>query len=119
MKNLSNRNMCNINRNLCKIRRIAGRLAFLVATVCLVQQAAAGPQVTDVRIGVYPGKTRVVLDVSATVDFRTFTLPKPVPCGYRYVGSDMVAPDAESATGRTDHRNAFRLVQARFVAGGP
>ena len=77
MKNLSNRNMCNINRNLCKIRRIAGRLAFLVATVCLVQQAAAGPQVTDVRIGVYPGKTRVVLDVSATVDFRTFTLPKP------------------------------------------
>ena len=77
MKNLSNRNMCSINRNFCKIRRIAGRLAFLVATVCLVQQAAAGPQVTDVRIGVYPGKTRVVLDVSATVDFRTFTLPKP------------------------------------------
>ena len=77
MKNLSNRNMCNINRNLCKIRRIAGRLTFLVATVCLVQQASAGPQVTDVRIGVYPGKTRVVLDVSATVDFRTFTLPKP------------------------------------------
>ena len=77
MKNLSNRNMCNINRNLCKISRIFGRLAFLVATVCLVQQAAAGPQVTDVRIGVYPGKTRVVLDVSATVDFRTFTLPKP------------------------------------------
>ena len=60
--------MCNINRNLCKISRIFGRLAFLVATVCLVQQAAAGPQVTDVRIGVYPGKTRVVLDVSATVD---------------------------------------------------
>ena len=77
MKNLSNRNMCNINRNLCKIRRIAARLAFLVATVCLVQQAAAGPQVTDVRIGVYPSKTRVVLDVSAAVDFRTFTLPKP------------------------------------------
>ena len=77
MKNLSNRNMCNINRNLCKIRRIAGRLAFLVATFCLVQQAAAGPQVTDVRIGVYPSKTRVVLDVSASVDFRTFTLPKP------------------------------------------
>ena len=77
MKNLSNRNMCNINRNLCKIRRIAGRLAFLVATVCLAQQAAAGPQVTDVRIGVYPGKTRVVFDVSATVDFRTFILPKP------------------------------------------
>ncbi|HCH57164.1 MAG TPA: N-acetylmuramoyl-L-alanine amidase [Rhodospirillaceae bacterium] len=69
--------MCNINRNLCKIRRIAARLAFLVATVCLVQQAAAGPQVTDVRIGVYPSKTRVVLDVSASVDFRTFTLPKP------------------------------------------
>ena len=50
---------CSINRNFCKIRRIAGRLAFLI-TVCLVQQAAAGPQVTDVRIGVYPGKTRVV-----------------------------------------------------------
>ena len=77
MKNLSNRNMCNINRKLCKIRCIAGRLAFLVATVCLMQPAAAGPQVTDVRIGVYPGKTRVVLDVSATVDFRTFTLPNP------------------------------------------
>ena len=94
MKNLSNRNMCNINRNF-QDQTLA---VVVVATVCLVQQAAAGPQVTDVRIGVYPGKTRVSLDVSATVDFRTFTLPKPYR-GYRYVGSDMVAENGESATG--------------------
>ncbi|MGB0629547.1 MAG: N-acetylmuramoyl-L-alanine amidase [Alphaproteobacteria bacterium] len=49
----------------------------MVATVCLVQTAVAAPQVTGVRIGVYPSKTRVVLDVTSTVSFRTFTLPRP------------------------------------------
>ena len=62
---------------MCKFRPIIGRLAILVVAVCLVQTADAAPQVTDVRLGVYPSKTRVVLDVTGSVAFRTFTLPSP------------------------------------------
>ena len=83
--------MCNINCNLSKISRIFGRLALLVATVCLIQQAAAGPQVTDVRIGVYPGKTRWFWTCRRRWIFANFHPAQTVPCGCRYVGSDMVA----------------------------
>lgn len=64
-------------RNMCKIRAIIGNLAILAGIVCLVQTAVAAPQVTGVRVGVYPSKTRVVLDVTSKVNFRTFTLPRP------------------------------------------
>tara|TARA_R110002126_G_scaffold7828_66_gene38033 strand:+ start:1293 stop:2495 length:1203 start_codon:yes stop_codon:yes gene_type:complete len=39
--------------------------------------AAAAPQVTGVRVGVYPAKTRIVLDVSGAVKYSSFILPKP------------------------------------------
>ncbi|CAN0476286.1 unnamed protein product, partial [Discosporangium mesarthrocarpum] len=38
---------------------------------------AATPQVTGVRVGVYPGKTRIVLDVDRSVKFTSFVLPQP------------------------------------------
>lgn len=38
---------------------------------------AAAPQVTDVRVGVYPGKTRIVLDVDRSVKFNSFVLQQP------------------------------------------
>ena len=62
---------------MCKLGAIFGRLAVVVLAVCLVQTAVAAPQVTGVRLGVYPSKTRVVLDVTGSVTFRTFALPSP------------------------------------------
>ena len=53
---------------------------LLISLICLVytaEVAIAAPQVSGARIGVYPSKTRVVLDVSSRVSFRTFTLPAP------------------------------------------
>ncbi len=38
---------------------------------------ATAPQVQGVRIGVYATKTRLVLDLDGTVEFRTFSLPNP------------------------------------------
>ena len=53
-------------------------LAFVVLFGLLPALAsAAAPQVTDVRLGVYSGKTRIVLDLTGTVDFKTFPLPEP------------------------------------------
>jgi N-acetylmuramoyl-L-alanine amidase len=60
-----------------RIRSVFGRLGLVMALVCFGTAVAAAPQVTDVRVGVYPAKTRIVLDVSGTVTFRTFILPKP------------------------------------------
>lgn len=39
--------------------------------------AEAAPQVTGVRVGVYPAKTRIVFDVSGAVKFSSFILPQP------------------------------------------
>lgn len=47
-------------------------LAFLPSLV-----AAASPQVTGVRLGVYSGKTRIVLDLTGALSFKTFSLPNP------------------------------------------
>jgi N-acetylmuramoyl-L-alanine amidase len=38
---------------------------------------AAAPVVKDVRLGVHPGKTRLVLDLSRATEFSTFTLANP------------------------------------------
>lgn len=46
-------------------------------TVGLAGPAVAGPAVTGVRIGHGPAKTRFVLDISAPVGFKTFTLGNP------------------------------------------
>lgn len=54
-------------------------LALAVLFPLMVETAAwaAAPQVTGVRVGVYPGKTRVVLDLTGVVDFKPFLLPEP------------------------------------------
>ena len=62
---------------MCDNRANLGLLITLIYLLCMVQVALAAPQVSGARIGVYPGKTRVVLDVSSTVSFRVFTLPEP------------------------------------------
>ena len=60
---------------MCKLQTLIrgfGRAAvaiLAVATVLYVVPAAAAPQVTGVRVGVYPAKTRIVLDVSGSVKF--------------------------------------------------
>lgn len=64
-----------IRRNL--IRGIGLALAVLLPVLADSAATAASPQVTGVRIGVYATKTRVVLDMSGTVDFKTFSLPSP------------------------------------------
>lgn len=38
---------------------------------------AASPQVTGVRLGVYAAKTRIVLDLTGTIEFSSFSLPNP------------------------------------------
>jgi N-acetylmuramoyl-L-alanine amidase len=52
-------------------------LATLIAPVWQPVALAAAPQVTGVRVGVYPAKTRIVLDVSSAVKFSAFILPEP------------------------------------------
>ena len=39
--------------------------------------ALAVPQVTSLRVGVYPSKTRVVIELTGPIKFRTFMLPRP------------------------------------------
>jgi N-acetylmuramoyl-L-alanine amidase len=63
-------------------RRHANRVfGLLAAALCAVfvhaAALAAPPQVTGVRLGVHPAKTRVVVDIGATIEFQAFTLPNP------------------------------------------
>src|SRR4051794_16926746 len=54
---------------------------MILAVLCLVAtsawSASARPTVIDVRLGVHPDKTRFVMEVTDTIDFRVFTLPDP------------------------------------------
>src|SRR3954466_7997012 len=54
---------------------------MILAVLCLVAASAwpAGgrPTVVDVRLGVHPDKTRFVMEVTDSIDFRVFTLPDP------------------------------------------
>lgn len=52
-------------------------VAAVGVTVSPAVSIAATPQVTGVRVGVYPGKTRIVLDVDRSVKFTSFVLPQP------------------------------------------
>ena len=52
-------------------------LARLIATIALllaVIQPVWAADISDVRIGVHPGKTRLVVEVSDKVPYRVFTL---------------------------------------------
>ncbi len=63
--------MCQLYRILC----LAG-LVFAAAAMPF-QAAAAQPVATGVRIGVHPSATRFVIDLSAAVEYRIFTLSDP------------------------------------------
>ncbi len=63
--------MCQLYRILC----LAG-LVFAAAAM-LFQAAAVQPVATGVRIGVHPSATRFVIDLSAAVEYRVFTLSDP------------------------------------------
>lgn len=52
-------------------------LAAFGVTMSPAVSVAATPQVTGVRVGVYPGKTRIVLDVDRSVKFNSFVLQQP------------------------------------------
>lgn len=56
---------------------IALSLLILAGILSASTVVAANPQVTDVRVGVYPGKTRIVLDLDRSVTFESFVLPQP------------------------------------------
>lgn len=73
-----------LSRYMCKLRDFPGgvrRAAIAILAIATawyaVPAAAAAPQVTSVRVGVYPAKTRIVLDVTGPVKFSSFILPKP------------------------------------------
>ena len=52
-------------------------LSFALTLIWYGVSAAAVPQVTSLRVGVYPSKTRVVIELTGPIKFRTFMLPKP------------------------------------------
>lgn len=69
--------MCNLGILFDRFGRLAVALMAVAAVWHAVPAAAAAPQVTGVRVGVYPAKTRIVFDVSAAVKLSSFVLPKP------------------------------------------
>jgi len=52
-------------------------LSFALTFIWFGVSAAAVPQVTSLRVGVYPSKTRVVIELTNPIKFRTFMLPNP------------------------------------------
>ncbi|MFQ5785970.1 MAG: N-acetylmuramoyl-L-alanine amidase [Alphaproteobacteria bacterium] len=52
-------------------------IAALAVLLLVAGTAFAKPAVVGVRIGVHPDSTRVVLDLTANLDYRVFTLPTP------------------------------------------
>ena len=52
-------------------------LGIVGATIAPTTANAATPQVTGVRVGVHPAKTRIVLDVDSSVTFKSFVLQQP------------------------------------------
>lgn len=55
-------------------------LRFLIAAFILVLAATsanAKPSVSELRIGTYPGKSRLVVELSEKLAYRVFTLPSP------------------------------------------
>src|SRR5574338_434777 len=58
-------------------RLITLLVVTLVAALALAASAFAKPAVTDARLGVEPGLTRVVLNLSEQRGYRIFTLADP------------------------------------------
>lgn len=68
--------MCNLRHLIDGFGRTVIAILAVAAALYAVP-AAAAPQVTGVRVGVYPVKTRIVLDITGAVNFRSFVLPQP------------------------------------------
>lgn len=79
-------------------------ISFLVGVLLggYVAAAAARPVVTAVRTGEHVGLTRLVLDVTEKVDFRTFTLADP----YRVV-VDLSRVEWRAAPGKDDRKGVI------------
>jgi len=84
--------------------RAIGWILGLVLLIGGAVEAAAKPAITDARLGVEPGLTRVVISLSQRSDFRVFTLADPyrvvidlsevdwkVPSGTKLQGQGLVA----------------------------
>jgi len=84
--------------------RLIGWILGLVLLLGGAAEAAAKPAITDARLGVEPGLTRVVISLSQRSDFRVFTLADPyrvvidmsevewkVPSGTKLQGQGLVA----------------------------
>ena len=59
---------------MCGVRLL---LAGVIALLLAAAPALGKPAVLDVRLGLHPGMTRVVLDLSAALDYRVFSLADP------------------------------------------
>ncbi len=64
-------------RYMCKIPKFLGLIVIGLAVSGVSLSVTAAPQVTGVRLGIYPAKTRVVLDITGAVKFNAFALPSP------------------------------------------
>src|SRR5262245_15979840 len=84
--------------------RLIGWILGLVVLLGGAVDAAAKPAITDARLGVEPGLTRVVISLSQRSDFKVFTLADPyrvvidmsevdwkVPSGTKLQGQGLVA----------------------------
>jgi N-acetylmuramoyl-L-alanine amidase len=84
--------------------RLIGWILGLMLLLGGAAEAAAKPAITDARLGVEPGLTRVVISLSQRSDFRVFTLADPyrvvidmsevewkVPSGTKLQGQGLVA----------------------------
>jgi N-acetylmuramoyl-L-alanine amidase len=84
--------------------RLIGWILGLVLLLGGAVEAAAKPAITDARLGVEPGLTRVVISLSQRSDFKVFTLADPyrvvidmsevdwkVPSGTKLQGQGLVA----------------------------
>lgn len=59
------------------MRRFLRLFVWLLLTLGAAGPALAEPAVTDIRLGLHPDKTRVVLDLSAPVPYRVYLLSDP------------------------------------------
>ena len=62
---------------MCKPKTILASVGLALSLFCFGQTAMAVPQVTGLRIGEFPSKTRMVLDLTGPVRFSTFILKQP------------------------------------------
>src|SRR5690242_8855658 len=117
--------------------RLIGWILGLLLLLGGAAQAVAKPAITDARLGVEPGLTRVVISLSQRSDFRVFTLADPyrvvidlsevewkVPSGTKLHGQGLVAGMRyglfKAGTSRVvlDLMEPSEVARAEFVEAG-